>query len=217
MDKRCYIVGAGEDFGLDFSPREEDVVIAADGGYEVLLRAGLRPTVVIGDFDSLGAAPDEEQVIILPTVKDVTDTWAAIHWAKERGFRTFYLYGCTGGRMEHTIANIQVAADLAKQGLRCVIFGKNQLITAICGETVAFPKTSGGYLSVFSHSDTCTGVTLKGLKYELEDAVLTNAFPLGVSNEFVGREARVSIGCGTAVLVCDRKLHDCIDKPAFID
>ena len=109
----CYIVGAGEDCGLDFTPTAEDLVIAADGGYEKLRQASIRPDLVIGDFDSLGAAPEGEKVITLPVVKDVTDTWAAIELGKERGYGEFWLYGCTGGRFEHTMANVQTLAALA--------------------------------------------------------------------------------------------------------
>ena len=205
MDKICYIVGAGEDCGLDFVPKSDDLVIAADGGYAVLETARIAPHVVIGDFDSLGAAPKEDRVITLPTVKDVTDTYAAIDYALERGYDTFYLYGCTGGRVDHTIANIQTAAALAAQGKRCLIFSKTQIITAISSETVTFSEQSEGFLSVFAHSDICKGVCLKGLKYELDGAELTNGFPLGVSNEFIGKKATVMIGSGTAILVYDRK------------
>ena len=205
MDKICYIVGAGEDYGLDFSPCEGDLLIAADGGYRRLMDAGLHPDLVIGDFDSLGQAPKEDQVVTLPTVKDVTDTWAAIDWAVKRGFRIFHLYGCTGGRVEHTLANIQTAAALAEKGMQCLIFDRSQIITAISGTTVVFPPEAEGFLSVFAYTDICRGVTLKGLKYELDHAELTNRFPLGVSNEFIGRQAKVTVGTGIAVLVYNRK------------
>lgn len=205
MSKICYIVGAGEDCGLDFTPRDEDLVIAADGGYATLKKAGLRPHMVIGDFDSLGAAPAGEQVITLPAVKDVTDTWAAIDCGLKQGYDTFYLYGCTGGRVEHTLANLQTAAALAEQGKRCVIFGKDRVMTAICAETVCFSQHCEGFLSVFAFTNCCEGVTLKGLKYELENARLTNRFPLGVSNEFLGQNASVTVASGIAVLVYGRK------------
>ena len=205
MSKICYIVGAGEDHGLDFVPQTGDCLIAADGGYRKVVQAGLHPDMVIGDFDSLGKAPEEQTVITLPTVKDVTDTWAAIDWAIKQGYTRFHLYGCTGGRVEHTLANIQTAADLAEKGMECLIFDKNQIITAICDKTVRFSKEMKGYLSVFAYTDTCEGVSLRGLKYELEDARLTNRFPLGVSNEFVGKEASVTVKAGIALLVYQRK------------
>ena len=203
-DPICYIVGAGEDYGLDFVPGKQDLVIAADGGYARLKQAGIRPDLVIGDFDSLGWIPEENQVVTLPEVKDVTDTWAAIELGRERGYRSFWLYNCTGGRIDHTLANIQTLAMLAEQGMTGVLVDQTQLITAVSGSTVEFSPACSGFLSVFSHSDRCTGVTLKGLKYELEHAELTNRFPLGVSNAFLGQPASVTIGSGVAVLVYDR-------------
>lgn len=202
----CYIVGAGEDFGLDFTPRAEDMVVAADAGYRRLQEVGIRPQAVVGDFDSLGAAPAGEQVITLPKIKDITDTWAAIRLGMERGYRRFFLYGCTGGRFEHTLANLQTVADLARQGMECRLFDKTQVITAISGGSIHFGPERRGFVSVFSHTDECTGVTIQGLKYTLDNARLNNHFPLGVSNEFLGVPSSVTIGTGTAILVYDRKL-----------
>lgn len=202
----CYIAGAGEDFGLDFVPQAEDMVIAADAGYLQLQKAGIKPQAVVGDFDSLGAVPEGEQVISLPKIKDVTDTWAAIHLGIERGYRRFFLYGCTGGRFEHTLANIQIVADLAQQGMECRLFDRKQVITAISGGTVCFGPERKGFVSVFAHSDQCAGVTIQGLKYELQNATLNNRFPLGVSNEFLGIPSSVTIEAGTAILVYDRKI-----------
>lgn len=201
----CYIVGAGESGPLSFSPSEGDVVIAADAGYARLRQAGVRPDLIIGDFDSLGGAPAEDNVIVLPTVKDVTDTWAAVEQGLQRGCRRFALYGCTGGRFGHTMANLQTAAYLAGLGMECRIVGNTQTIAAISsGMELTFDEGKTGYISVFSHTDTCEGVTIRGLKYELEAATLTNRFPLGVSNEFTGRRASVSVTGGIALVVYDR-------------
>lgn len=206
MSGICYIVGAGEDYGLDFAPRAEDLVIAADGGYRALQRAGIHPDLVIGDFDSLGAAPDEKQVVTLPKVKDVTDTWAAIELGEERGYREFRLYGCTGGRIEHTLANLQTVADVTARGEICRLYDKKQVIFGISGgTTVEFGPEAHGFVSLFSHTDRCTGVTLRGLKYTLEDAELGNCFPLGISNEFLGIPSSVTIGTGLALLVMERR------------
>ncbi len=200
----CYIVGAGEDCGVDFVPQAGDLVIAADGGYRLLRETGIAPDLVIGDFDSLGTAPEGEQVITLPVVKDVTDTWAAIELGRKRCFREFRLYGCTGGRMDHTLANIQTLAALAEQGMQGWLVSKTQEITAISGRTVCFSADCSGTVSVFSHTDRCTGVTIRGLQYELEQAELTNRFPLGVSNAFVGKPAEISVEDGILVLVYPR-------------
>ena len=205
MSKICYIVGAGEDVGIDFVRQAEDLVIAADGGYEKLQHAGIKPDLVIGDFDSLGHVPQFPNVVTLPVKKDVTDTWAAVELAMERGYKVFHLYGCTGGRVEHTLANIQMAASLAQRGMQCFIFGSTQVITAVHNASVDFSPDCTGYFSLFSYSERCQDVTLQGFLYELSRAELNNGYPLGVSNEFTGCRAVLAVGCGTAILVYDRK------------
>ena len=203
----CYIVGAGEDYGLTFTPGPDDLVIAADGGYARLRQQGIRPQLVVGDFDSLGAAPQGEETVVLPTVKDVTDTWAAVELGLARGYERFELYGCTGGsRFCHTVANLQTAARLAAEGKSCRIHDKTQIITAIAGgQALHFESSCRGFVSVFSYTDRCTGVCLRGLKYPLEDAELTNVFPLGVSNEFIGIPASVSLRSGIALVIWQRQ------------
>ncbi len=196
----CYIVGAGEDRGEQFSVRQGDLLIAADGGYARLKKAGLQPDLLVGDLDSLKYTPEEMPLLRLPKVKDVTDTWAAVEEGIRRGYRRFSFYGCTGGRFDHTLANLQTLAMLAEQGLEGTLYEGRQAITAIRGSH-RFGAEYSGYLSVFSLTDSCEGVSLKGLKYELKNATLTNRFPLGVSNEFLGKEAEVTIEKGIALLV----------------
>lgn len=199
----CYIVGAGECDTLQLTVQPEDLVIAADAGYARLQQAGIRPHLVIGDFDSLGNIPDADHVITLPAVKDITDTWAAVEQGRQRGYTRFALYGCTGGRFDHTIANVQTAANLAERGMECTIVDGKRVINALAdGGELTFDETYRGYISVFSHSDKCR-VTIRGLKYELEAATLINRFPLGVSNEFTGRRASVSVTGGIALVIYD--------------
>ena len=101
-------------------------------------------------------------------------------------------------------APTESAAALAQDGMECRIFDKSQIITALSGGTMTFGADKSGFLSVFSHTDRCTGVTLKGLKYELEDAQFSNTFPLGVSNEFLGKPSAVTVETGIAILIFDR-------------
>ena len=197
----CYIVGAGECKKLDFTKKDGDIVIAADGGYKYLQRAGIKPDIVIGDFDSLGKAPEGEKIIRLKPEKDVTDTYAAVSEGIKCGYSRFNIYGASGGRIEHTLANIQLIASLAEKNMQASIFDGSTVITAITAKTLRFDSAYNGYISIFAHSDKCTGVCLRGLKYPLENAELNNLFPLGVSNEFLGVESEIVIGNGTAIIV----------------
>lgn len=200
----CYVVGAGINYGLDFCPGAGDLVIAADAGLCHLEKQGISADLVIGDFDSLKSVPKHLRTIILNPEKDDTDMIAALREGIKAGYENFHIYCGTGGRIDHTLANIQALAWLSENGMRGLLFDRDNVITAITDDTLCFEKISDGYLSVFSHTTKAVGVYLRGLKYELNDAVLTNTFPLGTSNEFVGRESSISVREGTLVVVFPR-------------
>ena len=74
----CYVVGAGENYGLDFEPEKEDFVIAADAGLRYLEEIGIAADLIVGDFDTLQYIPQRENVLELPAEKDDTDMAIAI-------------------------------------------------------------------------------------------------------------------------------------------
>lgn len=197
----CYVVGAGETQGFDFVPGEDDYVIAVDGGYRYLEQAGMRIDLVVGDFDSLQYRPQHPRVLVLNPEKNDTDMRSAILEGVRGGYDIFHIYGGTGGRMDHTIANIQLLAELSRDGRQGFLFGGDYVLTALTDGALTFPGETKGYVSVFSHSDQAIGVSLSGLKYRLEGAVLQNTYPLGVSNEFTGAESMISVEKGT-LLIC---------------
>lgn len=199
--KICHITGGGTDCGLPFTPRTEDLVIAADAGFRTLEHHGISADYIIGDFDSLSYIPQIPNVTVLSPEKDVTDMSAAVAIGIEKGYDLFYLYGGTGGRIDHTIANLQLLADLAARGKQGFLFDESGVITAIQNAKLCFGEILAGYISVFSHSEQAMGVSLKGLKYELEDAILKNTFPLGVSNEFIGKQSSITVENGTLLIV----------------
>ena len=182
-------------------PGAQDFVIAADKGYEALEAYGVPPDLVVGDFDSMGFRPDHPKVVDLPVEKDDTDMMAAIRLGWERGYRTFRLYGGTGGRVDHTLANLQSLVWLSTRGGRGFLIGEDWTAAAVTDGDMTFAPGHSGFLSVFCQGDRAEGVTLEGLKYPLKDAVLTCDFPLGVSNAFTGRESRVAVRKGTLLVV----------------
>ncbi|MDE7206616.1 MAG: thiamine diphosphokinase [Lachnospiraceae bacterium] len=204
----CYVVGAGGNYGLDFAPDSNDCVIAADAGFQVLEQIGIKIDMVIGDFDTLNRVPIHPNVIVLNKEKDTTDMLSAVREGIKMGYEVFHIYCGTGGRVEHTIANMQLLTELSQSGKHGYLFGKDYVITAITNETVSFSKEAVGFVSVFSHSDQAEGVFLKGLKYELDNAVLSNNYPLGVSNEFIGEKSRISVKNGTLMLVFPRAVKE---------
>lgn len=207
-------MGAGPCGEIRFRPQTGDYVIAADGGLKHLEKAGIHADMVVGDFDTLGYEPEHENVVRLQVMKDWTDTFVAMEKGVELGYGNFLFYGCLGGRLEHTVANLQHLAWLAERGLTGWMYGEDRWVTAVCaspaksaslffsGEAEGGPQ-AGKLISVFSLSDRSEGVTIKGLKYQLQDAELTSGFPLGVSNEFTGEKAEISLKKGVLLVITE--------------
>ena len=214
-EKVCYVIGAGE-FGDGCpAPRREDLVIAADGGYPACRERGIRIDLILGDFDSLGSRPKDAEapVITLPVVKDDTDMRAAVREGWRRGFRVFVLYGGAGGpRPSHTLANIQLLAEIAEKGGYGEMAGAGSRYRVIRNGMIRLAPEDYTDLSVFSLSDSAGGVSIRGARYELTDAVLTNRFPLGVSNSFLGGQVEISVREGTLLI-----LEECVRSASTAD
>jgi thiamine pyrophosphokinase len=203
MNRNICIVGAG-DFDIStFSPPKDSFIIAADGGYSHLKAAGIKPNLLLGDFDSLKDRPDIEEVLVYPTVKDDTDMGIAAKLGLEKGYRTFYIYGATGGaRPEHTLANLQTLCMLSSNGAKALIVTPESTVyTAVTNEEISFKETASGFFSVFCMGNEAYEVSVEGAKYALNDAVLSPFEPLGVSNEFIGSPTRIKVGKGTLIII----------------
>ena len=161
---------------------------------------GITPDAVIGDFDS-AQKPENVDVIQLNPVKDETDTWEAVRLGIENGCTDFYIYGGTGGRSDHTFANIQLITMLAKKGMKARLFGNGEIMTVVHNSSIAFSADSQGMVSVFSLCEKSDGVSEKGLKYLLDGYDMTNDYAIGVSNEFVGERAEISVKKGTLLVI----------------
>lgn len=202
--KKCLIFCAGGFDTLAQTIEPGDLVIAADGGLRHTQTLGLTPDIILGDFDSLGHIPVEAEVH--PVEKDETDAILAIQKGLSLGCDTFYLYGSLDGpRLDHTIANLQSLLYLARHGAVGYLIGQQQIIRSLQAEAVAFPAEFRGILSVFCLGGDARGVCIRGTKYELENGTLTAYFPLGVSNQFTGVNATVSVQEGTLLLLWDRE------------
>ena len=179
----CYVVGAMSlSPSLRPYPAPGDYVIAADRGYDSLMAYGVTPDLVVGDFDSLGRTPSHPNVIQLPAEKDDTDIVYAL-------------------RLEHTLGNLQLLDWLTTQGAHGFLAGEKTAATALRNSSLTFPASMSGYLSVFCNSGTAEGVTLTGLKFPLDQYQMEGSFPIGVSNEFLGTEATVSVRHGSLLLL----------------
>lgn len=198
---RCFIFGALEVSRLPIKPEAGDFIIAADQGYENVLSWGLDPDLVAGDFDSLGKAPDAENVITLPVRKDMTDVGYAVEKGFEHGCGEFILYGAVGGALDHTFANVAIAHDIARRGAKALLIGEEYAFTVLHESAITFDARESGRISVFALGGTAHGITIRGLSYEVDDLSIECTDHIGVSNAFVGKEAEISVRKGDLLVV----------------
>ena len=202
--KKCLIFCAAEFDRLAAPIGAEDYILAADGGLRHLQRLQLQPDGIIGDFDSLGYIPEGAQVF--PVEKDDTDAMLAARKGLELGYREFIFYGSLDGkRLDHTVSNFQTLQFLSDRGATGYLVGRDYLVTVIGEETLEFPPQATGILSLFCLGPNAEGVTLENLHYPLLNGTLTSGFPLGVSNHFTGKSARITVRKGSLLALWDRK------------
>ncbi|MBQ8879720.1 MAG: thiamine diphosphokinase [Clostridia bacterium] len=199
----CYIVGAGEFYG-DLEPKENDLVIAADGGYDTLMRLNVRCDAVIGDMDSVRRIPSGVEKVLFPVEKDETDSYLAYLEGVKRGYSSFCLYGGVGGREDHTFANYSLLLYGIRRGHRIRLIGKSHDVFAIKNETASIRGRKGLGLSVFAIGGVARGVSVEGAKYTARDIDISPEFPIGVSNEFSSDSVRVSVSDGELLIMMER-------------
>ncbi len=147
----CFIIGAGSFYGLPVSVQRTDMVIAADGGWHTCRENGITPTLLVADFDSLDTAPAFDHILRLPVEKDDTDMIRAVKEGFDRGEREFHLLGGMGGhRTDHTVANMQTLAYIARRGGQGWLYGNGERFTVICdGGEITLTAGQNSVFSVF--------------------------------------------------------------------
>lgn len=198
----CALVASCDFNAADCSKRwkasEFTSVIAVDGGLAHLQAIGCEPDVAIGDFDSLGYVPTGVTVIEHPSHKDKSDLELALDYAFEQGFERTVIYGALGGRLDHSVANLQMCARFAEAGMRVELVGVDCAVSILVGPgALELPALGQGIVSVFSAVGESRGVTETGMEYPLDDVTLSNRTTWGLSNELVGQPVRISVEEGT--------------------
>ncbi len=197
--KTCALVGAVDFNAEDFLRRSFDYVIAVDRGFAHLEAIGVKPDVVMGDFDSLGYVPRFPRIARFPKEKDKSDMELALERALARHADEVYVYGGLSARLDHTVANLQLFAKFSEKGPYITGIGDDFAVRVLTGPDV-FELPDGveaGTVSVFAANDRVTGVIESGMKYSLDDVELTNRTSLGLSNELQGEPARIGVEEGS--------------------
>lgn len=182
-----------------YVPETGDFVLCADGGWRIAKMLGVKPDLVIGDFDS-SEAPEFGEVERHPVMKDDTDGMLCLKRGLERGFERFLFVGGIGGRLDHTLGNLQMLAYGAQRGVQVEMCDEFCRVCVVHNSSVKLQRRKGK-VSLFAVGDRCRGITTDGLLYRLNNGELSGAFPLGVSNEYAADEAVVTVTDGTLLIV----------------
>ena len=198
-----YIEGDLKDLIGDFGP---DFIMCADGGFDYAAAAGIKPDMLIGDFDSIKNPRDPEiETLVFPSEKDDTDTGICLQTALDRGYKDILIIGGLGGRLDHTMSNIQLITGKSSQADRIRIKDKYNSCAVLNNSSMKFSAAESKYISIFSMSESSTGVTTSGLKYPLKDAELTFGSTLGTSNEFITSEAEIAVKSGILLIILSQE------------
>ena len=188
-------------------PEKDALVIAADSGLDNAKALGIEVSAVVGDYDSLGHAPDVPagvEVVTVPTEKDVTDTQLAVEYALRKGATELTIVGGLGGRLDHTLSNLAILEDLLDKKIRAIILDGQNRVRLLRNDSTILPRSGYSYVSLLSLDPIAKGVEIEGVKYPLKGARLERSFQYAVSNEITGNCCFISVRRGTLAIIESR-------------
>ncbi len=182
------------------------MIIAADKGAQYCLDSGITPGLVVGDMDSLDQESAERLSglgVAMKRVnadKDVTDTEIALDEAMGRGAKGVEILGAMGDRIDHTLANIHLLRKALRHGIAARITSDTQQVFLV-GSSETITGSKGRTVSFLPLTEQVEGITLRGFRYELEEASMEIGRPYGVSNVVTGDQAFIRVGTGILLAV----------------
>ena len=189
--------------GVTERPEENDLVIAADAGLLTARGFGIEPSIVLGDFDTLGE-PDvssETEILHVPAEKDDTDTQLAVRVALERGAREIVIVGGLDGRLDHTLSTLAILEELDTRHVHATVTSGKNRARFLRNNSTLLPRSHFRYFSLLAADAKVKGVSIDGCKYPLKNAKLTRFFQFAVSNEIVGNCALIDVRRGGVWIV----------------
>ena len=185
--------------------RPSDYYVYCDCGLKHQEALGVMPDLIIGDFDSHAKPQDLHNVIVLPVVKDDTDTIFAVKEGLRRGYDDFLLVGAAGGRQDHNLGNIYALLMLKNAGKSALMIDDwSEMRIIAAGETVRV-KRGWRFFSLLNIAGTARGISITGAKYNLDGGEILPEYQYGISNEVMNDEAVIALEEGSLLLVCVRK------------
>lgn len=202
---RAYIYTGGviDAANITDHPKGEDLVIAADSGWNNAIALGEHPTILLGDFDSLGEEniPKGVEIYRVPAEKDLTDTQLAVDLALSKGARDIVIVGGLSGRLDHTLSNLAILEHLEAMKVHCIITDGCNRARFIRNNSTLIPRGAYQYLSLIAADPVVKGVEVDGVKYPLKKAKLCRDHQYAVSNELTGNCAFIAVKKGGLYII----------------
>ena len=197
-----YVGGSVNKENITEHPKGDDLVIAADSGYENAKLLGERVSLFVGDMDSYkGEIESSVEIVRLKPEKDVTDTHAAFELAVERGAREIYIVGGLDGRFDHTLSNLALLEDAKARGMRVQINNGYNRVRFIKNDSTLLGRSGYKYFGLIAADEKVRGVEIQGAKYPLKNAKLERRMQWAVSNEIEGNCAFISVKKGGVYII----------------
>lgn len=187
--------------------------IAADKGLETAFKFNITPDYILGDYDSVDTEllehyKDNTEVVTYKPEKDYTDTHIALKKAIETALSQgsiddicICLTGATGTRLDHTLTNIYILNEALESGVNAFIAdAHNKIYIKDSSFKINKNEQYGKYVSFIPMTDGVK-LTLEGMKYGLEDYLLTQKESICQSNEIVNDTAIITVNSGKIVVV----------------
>ena len=187
-------------------PKADDLCIAADQGYHTAKALGERIDLLLGDFDSIGQIPRDENFEIrqVPAEKDYTDTQLAVEIAIDRGAEEIIIIGGLSGRLDHTLSTLAILEDLNTRGVYCTVTDGQNRARYMKSTSTLIARSPYKYLSLIAADEVVKGVDIEGCKYPLKKATLRRRNQFAVSNEITGNVAFISVKKGGVFIIESR-------------
>ena len=198
------------DFALSYIINSEyEYLIAVDGGTEFLYKHNIKPTHIIGDFDTVSSSVlthySKDTSISIQKYnpcKDATDTQLAIEQAIDFKSHEIIILGGIGSRLDHTLATIHNLCIPAKKGIKAYIINEKNRISVHYNSTKIKKNTNHKtYISLLSLGEKVEGIYLEGFKYPLTNYTLEAYNSIGISNELTEKTGTITFSKGILILI----------------
>ena len=205
---RCVIIAGSPDTDIHFiksTVQTDDYVICADKGYSYAKAAGILPDMIVGDFDSCAdQLPQNCEIVRLNVKKDDTDTAVCVNYALERGYDELVIMGATGGRLDHSYANLCLLEYISSCGAAGELLSEHEKIMILQNGEYLFHQHLGKTFSVFPFGCERAVATIQGAEYPVERFVFESRITRGLSNIFA-EQSRITVHDGKLLLIINLK------------